>query len=339
MTDPQQQPAKADPPGSTPISGWERNRKRLVPFAAGVGAGLAMRLAFRGQPGEAYATMLGSFMYVAPMIVGAVTVYVAERIERRTWGYYVAASFIANTFFVLGALLILIEGLICAIVIIPMFGALAMLGGLIAGALCRLLMKPERPLYGLFLAPLVLGAVEPPPTAERINAVERSVLIDATPERVWRTIQSAQDIRPHEVDSAWLYRIGIPLPLAGVTREERGERVRTIRMGKSVYFDQVVTEWAPERLMAVKYRYFADSFPPYAMDEHVVLGGHYFDVNRTTYALAPRGRRTELTIRLEYRVRTPFNWYADPFAYALFADFERVILEFYKRRSEALEGG
>jgi hypothetical protein len=335
MTD--QQPPH-EPAGSASSSTFsDRHRSKLIPLAAGVGAGLVLRLAFRGQPGEAYATMLGSFMYLAPMIVGAVTVYVAERIERRTWGYYLAAAFIANTFFVLGALLILIEGLICAIVIIPMFGVLAMLGGLLAGALCRLLMKPERPLYGLLLAPFALGAVEPPPTAERINAVERSVLIDASPERVWRTIQSAEDIRPHEVDSAWLYRIGIPLPLAGVTREERGERVRTITMGKSVYFDQVVTEWVPERLMAVKHRYYADSFPPYAMDEHVVLGGHYFDVNRTSYVLTPQGRRTELTIRLEYRVSTPFNWYADPFAYALFADFERVILDFYKRRSEAPE--
>jgi hypothetical protein len=105
-------------------------------------------------------------------------------------------------------------------------------------------------------------------------------------------------------------------------------------MGKSVHFEQVVTEWRENRLMRVKYRYQPDSFPPYAMDEHVVLGGHYFDVKSTAYVLTPKGAATELAIQMEYRVSTPFNWYADPFAHALLENFEAVILEFYRRRSE-----
>jgi hypothetical protein len=202
------------------------------------------------------------------------------------------------------------------------------------GALCRQLFEPQRPLYCLVALPLVLGAIEPPPSAERIGTVERSVLIQAAPERVWQTIQNADAIEPGEVDSAWMYRIGVPLPLAGLTRREGGEIVRTITMGKNVHFDQVVTEWQENRLMRVKYRYQPDSFPPYALDQHVVLGGHYFDVTGTDYSLEPRGSDTTLTIRMKYRLRTRFNWYADPVARILFADFENVILEFYRQRSE-----
>jgi hypothetical protein len=125
------------------------------------------------------------------------------------------------------------------------------------------------------------------------------------------------------------------MPLSGITHWEGNERVRTITMGKSVHFDQVVTDWQENQLMRVKYRYQPDSFPPYALDEHVVLGGAYFDVDSTSYILKEHEGRTKLTIQLQYRVQTRFNWYADLFARALFANFENVILDFYRHRSEA----
>jgi uncharacterized protein YndB with AHSA1/START domain len=331
------EPPRASPEGSTPSQRRERIAtafKTIVPFIAGVLTGLILRIVFSGEPDHAFAAMLASFIYGAPILVGMVTVYVAESIKRRTWGYYLAAGFIANVLFVLGTLVVLIEGLICIVVIAPLFGLLGMVGGLIMGALFRLLSKPERPLYGFAVLPLVLGAIEPPPSAERIGTVERSVLINAAPERVWQTIQNADAIEAHEVDSAWMYRIGVPVPLAGVTRREGGEIVRRITMGKSVHFDQVVTEWQENRLMRVKYRYQPDSFPPYALDQHVVLGGHYFDVTGTAYVLEPLDLNTKLTIQMQYRVRTRFNWYAEPVARMLFVDFEHVILEFYRRRSE-----
>ena len=63
--------------------------------------------------------MLGSFVYFVPAVCGAVTVYMAERIERRSWGYYIWAPWVATSLFVGGTLLVFIEGLICAIVIVP----------------------------------------------------------------------------------------------------------------------------------------------------------------------------------------------------------------------------
>lgn len=328
-------------PWTPPASGTPPQAPRtlplaeIIPFAAGALFGIAVRLLFSGEPGESYAVMLASFIYFAPFLVGAVTVYVAERTERRSWGYYAWSSFVANVLFVLGTMIILIEGLICAVVIAPLFGIVGMFGGLVMGLICRLTDWPKKAICGLGILPLVLGGLEPrAPVFERHSVVERSVFIDAAPEAVWQTIQRATEIRPEEVDSAWMYRIGVPLPVAGVTRETPAGRVRTITMGKSVHFDQVVTEWREARLMRVKYHYAEDSFPSYAMDEHVRLGGHYFDVTDTAYILTPRGQGTELAIQIRYRVSTPFNWYAGPFANVMFGDFEEVILNFYKRRSE-----
>ena len=68
----------------------------LIPLLAGALAGVALRLIFFGKPGAAYASGMGSFIYLSPFFVGAVTVYVAERQQRRSWGYYCRASLVAN---------------------------------------------------------------------------------------------------------------------------------------------------------------------------------------------------------------------------------------------------
>ena len=48
------------------------------------------------------------------------------------------------------------------------------------------------------------------------------------------------------------------------------------------------------------------------MDDHVTIGGHYFDLLDTAYTLTPTGgQATELRITMHYRVSTQFNWYAD----------------------------
>lgn len=66
----------------------------------------------------------------------------------------------------------------------------------------------------------MLGAVEPSiPLSTRERVVECSLLVQASPERVWKEIHNADAIRPEEVDTAWLFRISVPLPEAGVSRE------------------------------------------------------------------------------------------------------------------------
>ena len=72
-----------------PFSGW-------WPVGFGAFAGLLLRLVYMGLPGEPYSAMLGSFIMGSPILVGAVTVYLAELEERRTWGYYFVAPVVAT---------------------------------------------------------------------------------------------------------------------------------------------------------------------------------------------------------------------------------------------------
>ena len=73
----------------------------------------------------------------------------------------------------------------------------------------------------------------------------------------------------------------------------------------------------------------------YALDDHVKLGGHYFDITDTAYTLVRVGAATELKVEMHYRVSTRFNWYAAPVARLLMSNLAAANVDFYRRRSES----
>jgi hypothetical protein len=320
---------KLPPEHTLPFSKW-------WPVLGGALAGVALRAGiFNGDPGDPYAAMMGSFIYLSPLLVGAVTVYLAERLKRRSWGYYLAASFVANVLYIVGTLLIMIEGWICAILIIPVFAGMGMIGGLIMGTVCRLTNYPSHTVYSLAALPLVLGFIETDvPLPDRIATVERSVMINASPQTVWSHLHYTPHIAAEEAN-AFIYRIGAPLPRAGITTQAADGHVRTVTLTKGASFQQHFVAWDENRHARWLYRFDEQSFPPGSLDEHVVIGGRYFDMQEGEFTLTPRGNATELSMRIHYRLSTRFNWYAGPLAHALMGNLEETVLEFYKRHSEA----
>jgi hypothetical protein len=313
---------------SLPFSGW-------WPFAVGAVFGVILRLVFHNNSGDIFSPMSSAFLLMTPFAVGAVTVYAAEKRVRRSWSYYIWAPVIACILLVVGTMAIMVEGLICAAVIIPLLAAVGAIGGLAMGIICRLTDWPKQAVYSFAVLPLLLGAVPPNEAGNNyLGVVERTIIVQASPDKIWQQIHNARDIKPEEVGHAWMYRIGVPLPIAGVTKETSSQLVRKITMGKSVYFDQVSSDWEVNRHVNWHYRFYEDSFPPRAMDDHVKIGGPHFDVIDTEYKLTPKdAQSTELKVTMHYRINTEFNWYADPIAQFLIGNFEEVVLNFYSKRA------
>ncbi|MES1196255.1 MAG: SRPBCC domain-containing protein [Steroidobacter sp.] len=326
---------------NTTFSISDTSHEHALPFSkwwailAGAAVGVGLRVIFRRSAMGIFETMSGVFIFLVPMAVGAITVYLAERQKRRSWGYYIWAPASANLAFVIGTMLILIEGMICAILIVPLFVIFGALGGLIMGTICRVFNWPTQAVYSFVLLPVILGAIpnNHMPT-NRIGVIQRSVIIDASPSTIWWQIHNARDIQPDEVKRGWMYRIGVPLPESGMTEQTPEGLVRKIRMGKGVHFEQVVTDWQENQFVKWKYRFTKDSFPSGALDDHVRIGGRYFDLIDTSYRLIPiNDHSTRVSIVMSYRVSTDFNWYADPIARLLIGNFEEVILDFYRNRA------
>jgi hypothetical protein len=305
----------------------------FFPFLAGIAVGLLMRFVFSEGEGDPLSVMSGAFVFGAPLLIGAVTVFVAERLAPRGLGYYAASGAVAVILFVLGTMLIMIEGLICAALISPLFALLGAVGGLIMGAACRLGRHIMKTLHSFLLLPLVLMAFESNtelPT--RIYWIERSTLIDAPTHVVWRQLQSIPAIDEREVADAWVFRIGVPVPQSATPSREPVP-ARRITMGKHVYFDQVLEESRENEYVRWSYRFYEDSFPARAMDDHVRIGGSYFDLIDTSYTLLPEQSQTRLVVRFQYRVSTRFNWYAGPVLEHLLENAADTYLDLYRDRA------
>lgn len=306
------------------------------PIVAGALLGVGLRLAYFGNVYNMYNAMMASFILIAPLAVSAVTVYLAERLARRGWGYYVVVGMSANALFVVGTLLVLIEGLICAIVIIPLFCAIGAIGAVIMGAVCRLTNWPKQAAYSIAVLPLILGAIEPTENLPvRLRTIERTVTIEAPRAVVWEQLMNVRDIRSEEVDDGIAFRIGVPPPLSALSGDVSGQRVRHISMGKHVHFDQIEAERREQEYIRWTQRFYPDSFPPGSFDQHVVMGGEHFDIDSVAYSLAAEGSATRLTLTMHYRVSTRFNWYADAVARIVLGNLEEVLLGVYQERSQA----
>ena len=308
-------------------------RKRY-PILAGAAFGVVLRVMFSGEGGSPWSAMSAPFIYVAPILVGMLTVYLAERQHRRSWNYYVFAPLAATSLFVIGTLLLFLEGWICALVIIPMFAVLGSLGGVVMGLVCRLTNWPRRTLHGFAVVPMLLAVGVDLPTPTGLGVIERSVVIGAPAAVVWDQLNDIQAIRPEEMADAWALRIGVPMPMSGITRKTAQGLVRESRWGKQVHFDELIQDWQPHRYLRWTYRFAPDSFPPNAFDDHVVIGGHYFDVLDTSFTLVPEGDATRLSTTVHYRISTQFNFYADWVGQFLLGNLSEVGLRLYKLRSE-----
>jgi hypothetical protein len=239
----------------------------------------------------------------------------------------------------MGTLVALIEGIICAVVILPMFGIIGAMGGLAMGLVCRLTNWPRQAVYSLAALPIALGlAGNPFPESHLVTSMQRSVYVQAAPDKVWQAINNASDIRAQDFAHTLAARISVPMPEHGVTTLQGSERVRDVRWGKGVNFSAVVTHWQPAQHLRVEYRFTPESFPKGALDDHVLIGGHYFDLRSTDYHLRPEGSGTRLTLSTEYRVSTQFNFYAEPVAKLFLGDMLDALTAFYKRRSEQTGG-
>jgi uncharacterized protein YndB with AHSA1/START domain len=316
-------------------------RSSIYAFLTGAAYGLTMRLIFGLWPfskelasGYRSGPMLGSFVLIVPAVVGVLTVYASTDSPRRITRSLLE-PWMPISIFVVGTGLLLIEGSICMVMAFPIFLFMGSLGGLLTWAILRMTSPPDAVVRSVALLPLVLGLIELQLALPREQLqTAMTIHIDAPPETVWTYINNAVDIRRDEMSGGIAYLIGVPYPVEARTFASPLGRTRRLRWEMGVAFDEEITHWEPNEFIRWEYRFTEDSFPPQALDEHVRIGGSYFDLIDSSYRLSPEAGGTRLKILVTYRVSTSFNWYAEWWARLLIDDTAKVILRFYKERSE-----
>jgi len=319
----------------------EKLKLSLAGVAVGFVYGVALRLMYQVFPHalENSWVMTFSFIVLMPFAMGVVTVYVAELKERQrilTWIFLPWFPVIAA---LLAMMLLLLEGLICVVLFAPLALVLATLGGVLGGVSGRFI-RSHRAKTASLACVLVLPFLVMPWENQVLNTrdlrtVENTIDIQAPAAVIWRNIERVPAIRTDELPSSWSHRIGFPNPVEATLSHEGVGGVRNATFTGGVLFLETIDVWEPEHRLSFTIRAQTDQIPATTLDEHVHVGGPYFDVLRGEYRLEPLPNGTvRLHLLSRHRLSTDFNWYSHLWTDAIMSDLQKRILHVIKNRCE-----
>ncbi|NVO85758.1 SRPBCC family protein [Hymenobacter terrestris] len=282
------------------------------------------------------------FLLLVPMALGAVTAHFTPR-TASLWWHLVWGPSLTVLVFLTSALLFHLEGMICVLIISPLFTITAALGALIYHFLTRNEGNQSKTyvVAAFALLPFVLAPLENLLTApNEYRRVENTIVIAASADVVWQHIVrvppiTAQDLGPSLVD-----RLGFPRPVEATLSHEGVGGVRRATFERGVEFLETIDVWEPQRRISFSIVPNTATIPPTTFDEHVTVGGRFFDVLRGTYELEPAGPGcTRLVLYSQQRLSTRINPYAGLWTGYIMSEIQRRILEVIRRRCETESAG
>lgn len=102
-------------------------------------------------------------------------------------------------------------------------------------------------------------------------------------------------------------------------------------------FHETVYEYVDKKKMVFTIKAYPHEIPSATMDEHVVIGGQYFDVLNGTYELEKLQENLyRLHLSSRFKLTTTFNFYAGWWATWIMKDIQNNILQVEKERSETM---
>ena len=318
----------------TPPASAARLRTWLVPVALGLTYGVVARLAFGlDATGEWFGIMTLAFIFVVPLALGALTVLWHE--TEPAWPRALFVPWLPTLLAIAASLVLAWEGLICAVVWIPAALIASTVGGLIGKLVFRSGRSPRTMALALAALPVVFAPMETQ-FAEPVHlrTVHDAIEIEASPAAVWRQIREVAPIGADELDGSLAYRIGFPRPIDARLVGEGVGSVRHATFEGGVTFVERVTEW--EENAALGFTIDASAVPSTTFDQHVAVGGRYFDVLTGRYVIEAVGPgRVVLHLTSEQRLSTRFNGYTQLWTDRFMSDVQSTILRVIRDRAEA----
>lgn len=277
-----------------------------------------------------------AYIFALPIILGAIPVLFSTKEQLRSYKIYLLLPWgIVMTFFFL-AFISGFEGMLCLIVIVAPFLLLGTLGAF----LFRIIkLKSEgngTKLYASLFIPLFVLAIETNFQAtDQFHSVKTTIEINADKATVWHNVKNVRNIRPTEITTHFVHLIGVPKPLNGQIEVEGIGGIRNITWEKGIKFQEIIKSWDSGNYFSYDIKIDPESIPPTTLDEHVMIGGKYFDVVEGSYKIdSISASKTLVTLICKYRVTTSLNLYSKLWADYLLDDFNEMILEVIKKRSE-----
>jgi hypothetical protein len=277
------------------------------------------------------------YVFVLPLVIGFLAVWRSFPEQSSSWRYCTFAPLGAATLTLLCSILVGWEGAICVIVGGFAFIPLASVGGLCAGLLLARGRKERLNTYllpVLLTLPLLSSAVESSiGGCTAFSSAKTKIVINAPKSVVWQNIIRVPLIA-EPLDGAF-YKIGFPKPLSADLSHEGVGGVRHARFERGLEFVETVNEWVREKSIGFEIKVDPEVTPLTTLDEHVTVGGRYFDVLHGRYEIEEIATdKVVLHLESTFRVSTTLNFYADLWAHLLMSDIQNTILKVIRSRCE-----
>jgi len=316
----------------------EFKKRNLLILGAVVGFlySFGLRLAANSHSSPVAVMTIG-FTCFMPFAMGCVTVYFAESGEPRRVRTWIWLPWVPLLTALGATMLTFLEGMICVVMFAPLGLILSSLGGLLGGLAARLI-RSNRTRNVTVACVMALPLLTAPWEKHafyrfELRDVENTIDIQASPGVIWRNIERVPAIRSEELPATWSHRIGFPDPVEATLSHEGVGGVRNATFERGLAFLETVDTWEPEQRLG--FTIAAQPVPPTTLDEHVRVGGPYFDVLRGEYRLESLGNgRTRLHLSSRHRVSTDFNWYAHLWTDGVMSDLQQRILQVIRTRCE-----
>lgn len=317
---------------SRPPNFW---RSLLIIFiTAAAYAGLA-RLLFPNL-GPKYHVVSFAFIFFMPLALGALVCYLGYKLDTPRPFWHKSAPALSILLAIIGSWAVHLEALMCLVVALPLVFPATVLGGWSMHLSLQKRSK-DRLLVSFFVfLPYAVAPVENLwQTPHETRVMRNAVTIHASPEAIWEQIHSVPAIQPQELPSQWIYHLGFPRPIAATIDKQGVGAIRHATFEREVSFFEVVTHWEQPQKLSFTIKADPDFIPHTAFDEHIIVGGRFYDVLDGTYEIEPRGDGTcILHLSSTHRLSTHFNWYAGWWSEWVMDQIQGSILEVIRQRCE-----
>jgi hypothetical protein len=277
-----------------------------------------------------------AFLLVLPAAVCGFVAYVIDPWKERSHRAYLAVPLWMLAAVVVLSLVLLREGVICVLLLAPLWIVSGLTGAEITYRLRRRVRNDRTFCLTLFALPLIAVQVEPyVPLPVATATVTRSVLVHAAPATIWPMLRGIPDVCPGE--GRWNLTqdvIGVPRPIGAKLASGGIGADRFARWQHHIVFRERITQWQPGRQLS--WRFIFDEMAGWGYtDRHLLPDSSYFKVATGGYRMDPIAPGLiRVTLHTTYRVRTPVNLYAQAWGQLFLGDLENNLLGLVKDRAE-----
>jgi hypothetical protein len=316
-----------------------KSKELLILISGPLLFALGMRFLFGVESWrDLYSVMTITFLLSLPFGVGALTIYFSgiERVKKFAYRFF--SPWIPIIVFFFLTVLFNIEGWACWVMVLPFFLIAASTGGLVAGyfKLKKNKRREHIHVFAIILLPFFISPIE-----QMVGAIPgkyeayTSVEIKSSAEKIWSNVTRVKQIEAKQ-DNGYLTRfLQFPRPIEAELNYEGIGATREARFSHGLVFHEKVLAYDDKKKMVFSIKAYPYEIPSATLDEHLAIGGDYFDVLDGTYELQKIDSSTyRLNLYSHFKMTTTFNFYASWWAGWIMKDIQNNILQVIKERAE-----